>query len=155
MNKSFFLALLILLFATACDDDSNGSNDIAESLTLSSPSDSSSVLLDSLENDSLKFEWNKESELLGNVIYTVILDKSSNITTQDEDDGSVLRYDVYNRTHLSLSYNFLDSLPHFQTIHNDTLKADSLHFTVFVRNSSVTLRSPDVFIFELKLKSEK
>jgi len=153
MNKSFFFTILLLLFATACSDDSSSSNDIAETLRLISPEKSSTVMLDSLNNDSLQFKWSEQTDISGDVIYTVILDKSSNISTEDKDDGSVLRYDVYNETTLGLSYSFVDSLPHFQTINNDTLKIDSLYYTVFVRNSSVALRSEDVFKITLKLKS--
>ncbi|ACF14398.1 hypothetical protein Ctha_1944 [Chloroherpeton thalassium ATCC 35110] len=152
MKKSFFLTLLLLLFATACSDD-DSDNDIAETLYLESPTNNEVITLDSLAGDSLHFEWSTQSDISGDVIYTVILDKSSNITTADEDDGSVLRYDVYNETELALSYNFLDSLPHFQTIINDTLKVDSLYYTVFVRNSSSELRSAEIFKFTLQLKS--
>lgn len=140
--NALFLAFLMSLL-WACGTDSSDPREFSSSLYLVSPQDSTEVVLEEADNDSLYLIWNEPTDITGTLVYTAILDLDKDFSASD---GSVMRIEVETDTSLGFSFDEIASLGMFNTTNVDTV-----YFTVYVRNSSEEIRSKEINRFTLKV----
>ncbi len=136
------VACLVGLF-WACGTESTDPREFSNNLNLLSPEDSSEVILDKSNDDSLFLKWDEPTDISGALTYTAILDLDKNFSAAN---GSVLRVEVEDDSMVGFSYNDISSFSIFSS-----KSVDTLYYTVFVRNSSEEIRSKDIHRFTLKL----
>jgi hypothetical protein len=127
----------------ACGTESTDPREFSNNLNLLSPQDSSEVILDKSDDDSLILKWDEPTDISGALTYTAILDLDKNFSAGN---GSVLRVEIEDDSMVGFSYNDISSLSIFSS-----KSVDTLYYTVFVRNSSEEIRSKDIHRFTLKL----